>query len=543
MKLGARAAGTERRVVDVGVTEASGDSGELLTCFGERLKTVKRRFRESAVRHQRKLAAPGADVHDRPEVSRERDSVMLHGRRHPMPQRSAVGRLPSHGSELPELPQQLTPSGCPCRVVHAREPDLHQIRFVSAGRAIILCNVEQIRHRHQPSVVLPAMVNIREPERPPLRFHAARRSWRMLVVGYFERGNLGDDAMREGLGGFLLAECPEIEVRYLPLPAWRRADLHYSAELIRGLRWAGIVLLAGGSHFHDHYGRRSFRILASHWLLFGIARLLGTSVGYAGIGVGPLSTRYGRRLVGRLLALSAAVLVRDQRSARTAHELASHIPLVYGFDSASLLPAATSRTAPEDHVRVGVSITPYFSVFEQDAGQDALVTSSLAVAVKELSCGRSLSVGVFPFNQRGFASDLAVSNHLIEALSDSVFAQVEACETPKDTLRRFSSLAGLLVTRYHAALLGYLAGVPMIMVAYEEKCLALAEEIGFPAQAILQPADLLQPEVVHTTLERLLSDPASFRATLPVVEAAERTATGLREFTRLLLKPTVTPAR
>lgn len=356
---------------------------------------------------------------------------------------------------------------------------------------------------------------------------------RVLVVGYFERGNLGDNAMRDGLILFLRADRPGAEIRSLSLPAWNGAGVRESPTLVRSLWWADAVILAGGSHFHDRYGRRSFRILATHWLMFGAARLLRASVGYAAVGVGPLDTLLGRWLARRLLTISAVTLVRDRLSARTVERLGSERSVVLGFDSASLLRAPERQRGGV--ARIGISITPYFSVFEKDAARDRLAAHSLAATIGDRGSRQQLAVDVFPFNRRGFASDVQQSELLMDALGEHVSVEVHACAGTRETLRDLSGLAGLIATRYHAALLGYLAGVPMILVAYDEKCTALAEEISLPSHAVLRPQDLLSTQTIGTALAQMLEDPGSFQADLPQPEAAERAAGGLRDFTVLLL--------
>jgi polysaccharide pyruvyl transferase WcaK-like protein len=160
---------------------------------------------------------------------------------------------------------------------------------------------------------------------------------RVLLVGYFSRGNLGDDAMHQGLCGFLMQEVSNAAILSHPLPSWKPTAIHEVRTLLHQLRWADVVILAGGTHFHDSYGRRSIRILITHWLLFRIARLFGASVGYAGVGIGPLYTLAGRWLTRRIVNTSSVTLVRDHSSAVTLANLRVSPLVITGFDSACLL--------------------------------------------------------------------------------------------------------------------------------------------------------------------------------------------------------------
>lgn len=351
---------------------------------------------------------------------------------------------------------------------------------------------------------------------------------RVLAVGYFARGNLGDDAMRKGLGEFLRKEYPAVEVRWLSLPPVRNPGMRRVAELLAGFCWADAVVLSGGSHFHDRYRARSVRILLAHWTLFLVARATGASVGYAGVGVGPLSGAVGRWLTRLVLDLSAVVLARDRRSSRLIRSLGTKARLIDGFDAASLLVLPGPRKRPGGRC-IGVSILPYFSTFQGNSARDRLAVEALASALISV-LPEGYSVDVLPFQTRGFVNDVEVSEHLVEALIGEVPARLCEVTDPTEMLAHISSMDGFFATRYHAAVLGYLVGVPMLMLAYDDKCRALAEEVSMPAHAVLAPRDLLMPGAVEPAIHRLLNEPQSCLSERSVNAAADMARVGLRTF-------------
>jgi polysaccharide pyruvyl transferase WcaK-like protein len=359
----------------------------------------------------------------------------------------------------------------------------------------------------------------------------------LLLVGYFGRGNLGDDAMRDGLAKFLAREIPTVKTRWQPLPAWRLASLPEVLALLRNLYWSDAVVLAGGTHFHDGYGRRSLRILATHWIVFSVARLLGANVGYAGVGIGPLTTAAGRWLTRRIATAASVILLRDDPSMAEITQLNSRAQLIRGFDSASLLSAPRAAHRKTDR-HVGISLIPYFTVFDGDPQKDRIAVLSCADALADIGTQNSLTTDIFAFNTQGLISDLPISKELAKSLEGRLPVSLQVCDNPDSTLRRLANLTGLIATRYHAALLGYLVGLPMIVVSYEDKCSALAQEIGLPAHAVIKPDDLLQPNRVKQCFERLAHDPDSCRATVAVRDSVGKTLTGLHSFFSALL-PTV----
>lgn len=354
---------------------------------------------------------------------------------------------------------------------------------------------------------------------------------RILLVGYFNRGNLGDDAMHQGLLEFYSEQFPDIEISSLPLPPWTLRSVAKTFHLLHKLWRSDAVVLAGGTHFHDAHKLRSHRILITHWLVFGSARLLGKRVGYAGVGIGPLRTRLGRWLTRRLANTAEAILVRDESSADTLRTLDTRIPFVRGFDSAVLLKLPTLGQT-ESNLTLGVSLLPYFTTFENNPQNDNKVIASLAHVVQQLP-NKDLKLDILAFHTQGFISDVPISKALLGRLSSS--AHVYECHSPYETLARLKNLGALLATRYHAALLGYVAGLPMIIVAYHEKCAALATEIGLPPHALITPADLLDSNRLSQTIRALMHDPDYFRPSIPQAELQQHAVAGLTQFMDRLL--------
>lgn len=337
--------------------------------------------------------------------------------------------------------------------------------------------------------------------------------------------------MREGIARALRFHDSSISMRFESLPSGSRPRPREIARLVSAIRQSDAIVLAGGSHFHDRYGRRSLRILAMHWLMFRTARVLGARVGYAAIGVGPFSTRIGRWLGGRALSAAHTVLVRDQRSAFTAEELGARGVLL-GFDSAALLPRPRAQTALARN-NVGVSLIPYFSVFENDRSLDHKVVERLASVLKECLQPKDIEVEVLALNRAGFISDLGISNALIASLP-SVATALTLQSDPAEALNQVADLGGLIATRYHAAVLGYLAELPLIVIAYDEKCIALADEIRLPAEAVLQPSELLEGERLGLVVRGLVEKPDDFKAALPIGDAVLRAELGLANFARAI---------
>jgi polysaccharide pyruvyl transferase WcaK-like protein len=333
--------------------------------------------------------------------------------------------------------------------------------------------------------------------------------------------------MRDAVVGFLASAFPDASVRLEPLPAFGLRSAPDLRRLWRSVRWADAVVLVGGTHFHDGYGRRSARILLTHLALFGGIRLTGTSVGFAGIGVGPLSTRLGRWLVRAISACANVTLVRDPQSAALLRAIGTGSPVIEGADSAVLLPPPPR--APSSIPTLGISLIPYFSVFEGRPDLDAEMVADVGVALVRLASAHRFRVHVLAFNTQGFISDQPVCEDLAGRLAPHTEVELSTMDSPTAALECLRHLDWLVATRYHAALLGFLAELPLLVVGYEDKNFALAADIRLPEHATVSPRELLGTGVA-AHLERLITAPDDFRARRAPSEMAATAQATLASF-------------
>jgi polysaccharide pyruvyl transferase WcaK-like protein len=359
---------------------------------------------------------------------------------------------------------------------------------------------------------------------------------RIVLTGYFERGNLGDDAMRDGLVHYLRTRHSECDVRQVPLPSFSLSGLRKLGPFVRLLRRADVMLLNGGTYFHDGLGRRSYRILLSFVVIFVIARLSGVSIACAGIGVGPLRRPVPRALSRLALSLCSIVLVRDRESAATLTRLGARTSVVEGFDTAVLLARPDTSQAKRGSA-VGVSLVPYFTNYYQRPDIDEQVVEALIAALVGLrDHDPDLAVRVYAFHTGAGESDLTLSTMLAERLSAYVPTALVECRSPRQVLEEFSALRALLATRYHALMLGYLAQVPVVAVQYDQKCVSLAEQIGLSDDVRLLPQDLLSRARIESALAGLLQQ----EYLIPLLdgdEAESRALQGLDQMMALITNP------
>jgi polysaccharide pyruvyl transferase CsaB len=356
---------------------------------------------------------------------------------------------------------------------------------------------------------------------------------RIFLVGYYGVDNLGDDAIFEAieraarqLGVEIVrfaCRGPSDDPRAVPVRGfgiWR---------YLRAIVEADRVVLGGGGILKDESLQLPLELLATAV----VARLLRRPVTLLAVGVGPLYTRLGRRLVAAVGRLAGTRTVRDEASRRLLTELGvSRVervadPIFIGDetaapaagasgdgDQAAAAPGGEARQLDADRPsRLVVAIRPWFL---DERGVDGPRRSALR---------RAVAAAVQPLVDAGwqvtFAGlhwprDAEESRRLVEAAGWS--SSVAVAEGPLDWhgLGEVVADADLVIAmRYHAVAAAALADRRTIALAYESKVQSLAEDLGLHVVAVDDPE---LAAWLGATVARL--------AALPAGDTAGRPATG-----------------
>lgn len=349
-----------------------------------------------------------------------------------------------------------------------------------------------------------------------------------MLTGYFGRGNLGDNAMVDGLRDYLVPRLTNAVITERSLPSPR--DLSAIPEFLWALACSDFVVLTGGSHFHDKYGSKSARILVQLLLVFAFARLCGAKVVFALIGIGPLDSTIGRVLTSQLLRLSYLTSVRDEASYHLAKTLRPNNTLLLGADAALLLRVGVHHAAPAR--TLGISVVPFNSLYFGDAAADLRMVTTLVEGLR--AWHRATPDGVtqiLVFCESAEYSDLEISQILLKQLEPFIPVSLVRGQDPREVMERMQGLDVLVGARFHSILLGSLCGLAVVPLIYHEKCDDLSDELGLSRNQRLSPVRLTAGEHDQHLWQTLANDPASFRPKADV----DRLASLARESTDALV--------
>ena len=298
-------------------------------------------------------------------------------------------------------------------------------------------------------------------------FPAAMPPKPILVVGGYGYRNAGDEAILAGLLRLIGRDRVTVVSR---MPAETAARHGVRTVGVPGallaLRAHRGVVIGGGGLFGRHMGPLG-RLLP----LFGLfAAATGREVALVGIGIDRDSAAPSARLVRALARRATTVVVRDRESLAM---LAAHgIPAQLQPDLSALVPSAgrgagvkVLRASGLDPVRrpiVGLCLT---------AVDGTLVEPLVAAVVGAVDALPAVDFCLIPMSRHPFVAahnDELLARRLLDARPR--LRILDGGDDPARLLGVFEALSGAVCMRYHSLLFAERAAIPIVPIAYAEKC-------------------------------------------------------------------------
>lgn len=365
-----------------------------------------------------------------------------------------------------------------------------------------------------------------------------------FLLGGYGCENAGDDALLYTLlqevhridpdinfailsGGYDIVFPSQVskKVKFVRLPSLKNPSL---LAVLREIANSSTIIIGGGSQMFD-YGRVRDRILVFSMLLgLGLySKLLGKKIYFLSIGLGPISTRWGRFLSKTICRLADYITVREKTSYNTLLGWGFTDKVSLAFDLAALMERRPESVGIPggNHGRVlGISIASGYEIYYSDRAKDLSLVDEIAKAVKaQIRENPRLEVWLFMFQgEAKYSQDTVITRRLQEQLQ--VPQQVKFIPynpDPREMLALVARCSAFIGMKHHASVFAYLGNVPQLIIDCHPKCRAFGQEIGLPEAAILSMQDILDGRLGER-LKDLLEHPEDFQATLAMSLAVER---------------------
>ena len=307
-----------------------------------------------------------------------------------------------------------------------------------------------------------------------------RRPLRIATVGFQGFGNIGDEAILTGIEAALASSPVEVTTVFSgPRPdsieafpaarrivAWRHLP---GREAVRSLRRVDLLLLAGGGIFNDHWTAVVPRYAA--WVF--AARIAGARVAWVGVGVGPIRRRWLRWLTRLAARASTLVLVRDQASAG----------LLAARGTRVIADPSLFNAPPHPIPRTAELALIVRAPARIDAERGTELVDAIVATARSAEAG-GLHPVIFTMAgeaDRPFARQVGAA---LERAGIRGVASEALGPTPSAALARLASVEAIVTVRLHGLLLGALADVPAVAIAYDDKVRAGADRLGMGQLAV-----------------------------------------------------------
>jgi len=281
---------------------------------------------------------------------------------------------------------------------------------------------------------------------------------KVLVVGFFGEGNLGDEAILQGLTASLGRDSRVVVTagnHLLSVRGFRRVPRRGIASwlpFLACLKECRHVIFAGGI-FQD-------------WTVEGVTfyalRLVAASVSGAvpslwGAGLGPLRNSLARNISGRALRHTGDCWMRDAGSVNLFSLLTGRTANL-GTDWSWAIPYVPGKKAA-GHL-TAVNIRPWFDE-----------------KFRRFAIGRFQQIRLLPDSAIGVAARREDEILLLRTFPGF---PVRTPGTFADLMKLGESLTAGYPMRYHVLLAWLRAGVPVVPLCYDDKVRALCQEAGIP---------------------------------------------------------------
>ena len=328
---------------------------------------------------------------------------------------------------------------------------------------------------------------------------------RIFVIGHYGGDNFGDEVMLESILINLrnISRVDKISV------VSKQPESHISKnskavfipnsfrKIFLASLNSNILLLGGGTHFHDDYTKSRYRkhriYLIKILLISMFIRAKGGKVVFVGVGYGPINRRETAFLSKISLFIANRVVVRDKESYDLLRKLSinSMDKVRLGGDISSLFKEIEGWASSKKQIKtVGISLTSfaYSNRDESDNFWEEIFSPAFIKNFRE----NNLTVKIFVFRGGLRESDLPLSKKLFELLAEVDSERVRLISFTYDIysfVEELSTCGSFLATRYHSAVLSYLTGADLLIVPYHDKLISFREEIGLENSSLIKPSE------------------------------------------------------
>jgi len=313
---------------------------------------------------------------------------------------------------------------------------------------------------------------------------------KVLIIGNYGAGNLGDEAILSGLVTLctknnlqpkVISANPAETTRLHnvpavpPIPCGIRSFLRGTLSATkRAYIECDAVVLGGGGLFTDERWQAPFI-----WGIHALGSKLSKKPLYClGQSVGPLRSKHSRKIAYHVFSHAKAICVRDAKSAKLLREIG--IPenkIQIASDLALLLPS--HQSVYDCHKKIIISLRHWFK-------KEKTILHTLAEVLPQFTH----KVMLLPMGDRDLDLLLELKHKL------KIPAEIIRPGTPAELIRQLNNCSLAIGMRLHSLILSSVQGIPCVGLSYSDKVKNFCAEAGIVHANIAEITPKLLTELI-----------------------------------------------
>ena len=310
--------------------------------------------------------------------------------------------------------------------------------------------------------------------------------YKILISGYYGFNNIGDESILKAVVDNLYGRLCGIEVTVLSKNPGstaekynvRSADRKSVKAILAEVKRCDLLISGGGSLLQDVTSKRSIKY---YLMIMGLALLMGKKVMIYSQGVGPITSKFNRRLTARVLRKVSGIIVRDDASKSLLMEIGIpqekitvtadpvlRIKPVSGDKGREIL-ESEGFTPEEGKITVGFAV--------RERRMDSVFIDELCLSIRRLKSEHNAQIVLIPFH---FSEDMPFIEEIEKRLEGEVFA-VKHKYLTEEMMSIIGNMDVLVGVRLHALIHAAIMDVSMIAVSYDPKINSFMRSVGMKA--------------------------------------------------------------
>lgn len=317
---------------------------------------------------------------------------------------------------------------------------------------------------------------------------------KLLISGYYGFNNIGDESILRAVVDNLIEKLERIEITVLSqdpvstkekygVNAVNRKSIY---EIIKAIKECDILISGGGSLLQDVTSKRSiFYYLFIMW----IAKILGKKVLIYSQGIGPINSKFNRKVTYKTLNITDGIVVRDDAS----KELLIEIGIAADRVVVTADPVLRIKPVPleagkvilekEGFVKNPQKTTVGFAIRERKI--DSKFVDQLCLSMNRLIEEYQVEIVLIPFH---YSEDMGVIVEIEKRLENKV-SVIRHKYLTDEMLSIIGNMDFLVGVRLHALIHAAIMEVPMIAISYDPKINSFMHSIGLRAMCSIYDFD------------------------------------------------------